>query len=279
MLKGKGKYITIVLGFLLVTAPGSIVDWLALFKIIRGDQSMTINFGSWYNAIFPILGLGIIIFGIWWTRPNKEKKWGSIIDGAIVGRGFEFFPSRDILTKHYTLLSRVKSAPCVWALWHTGTSAWGLDAIKNGNIKRLILPHPLKAPLEQIADLVNKKPIDLAHDIIQLTEEVQNERLKQDKENRITEQDRITVLWYKGVTTNSIMIGNPEPLTDNSWVQVENLLPLSLSERPSFSLKGKHEPFQSLFEGLVTGYEELWKKAVPPEPISEQVLGNRFTRT
>ena len=35
---------------------------------------MEINIGSWrdiYSALFPVLGLAILLFGIWWTRPNK----------------------------------------------------------------------------------------------------------------------------------------------------------------------------------------------------------------
>lgn len=37
----------------------------------------TITWQNLYGTIFPILGLAVILFGIWWTRPAKTKEEGS----------------------------------------------------------------------------------------------------------------------------------------------------------------------------------------------------------
>ncbi len=277
MSKNIFKYIMVALGYLLVTGAGAVDSWLSLIQHLRSGQPVTINFGSWYDALFPVLGLAIIIFGIWWTSPrNKVKYWGQIKDDAIVGRGYEFFSSRVILSRHYTLIDRVKSAPTIWCWWHTGTKAWGDDAIKWGNIKRVILPHPIKAPIEQVADLVEKSPIDIAHEIIKLTNEITTRRKEQDKQGILPIDERIVVKWYIGSSTSAIMIGNPEPLSHKSWIQVEPLLPVPLENRPSFSLSGKESPFDILSEKIIDGYKSVWGKSVAPTEISEDELSKRY---
>lgn len=47
---------------------------------------MSISIGNWrdiYSVAFPILGLVVLLFGIWWTRPNKTKKDTAIIQDRI----------------------------------------------------------------------------------------------------------------------------------------------------------------------------------------------------
>jgi len=49
------------------------------------------------------------------------------------------------------------------------------------------------------------------------------------------------------------LIGIPEPLSKNSWVQIETLLPMPLDDIPSFSLVWKNQDFQKLSEDLILG--------------------------
>ncbi len=68
------KYLLLALGFILITAPGAVEDWLSLIDRAKGGEPMSINTTisqNLYGIIFPILGLAVILFGIWWTRPNK----------------------------------------------------------------------------------------------------------------------------------------------------------------------------------------------------------------
>lgn len=177
----------------------------------------------------------------------------------------KFFPSRDILGSHYTLNDRIKSVPTVWAIWHTGTLAWGQDAIKKGNLKHLILPNPRgDAPLDLIAKFIGKdEPQPLIEAIVSVTKEVIAKREKEDREQSIPIEDRIEIRWYSGITTISTMIGNPEPLKDDSWVQVEPLIPISGNERPSFAMVNGQTPFKTLFVNLVEGYKEVWSQSTP----------------
>lgn len=75
MWKKYKKIIVVVLGFLLITAPGAIDSWLSLIQRLRGNEAVNINLSSWhdiYSVVFPILGLAVIVWGLWWTRPEKE---------------------------------------------------------------------------------------------------------------------------------------------------------------------------------------------------------------
>jgi hypothetical protein len=264
--------------YLFVTGPGAVSDWTSLIKsYFGGDAQLNINFGSYYGAIFPIAGLAILLFGIWWLRPKQVIKYfGQIKDGAVIGKGFEFFPSRGILTRHHPLPERIRSASVIWGLWHTGTKAWSDDVLKIGHVKRLVLPHPTDSPINHIAFLVGKKTLDIAREITKLTTEAIEVRKEQDRQNIIDIKDRIEVLWYKGVTTNAVMIGNPEPLSNNSWVQVETLLPMPLDDRPSFSLAGKETEFKKLSENIISGYIEIWSKSTIPVNITDEVLVARW---
>ncbi len=67
------RYIPIALAFILITGPGALDAWLSLFERFFGeDRQVTVNAGSWYQALFPVLGLAVLLFGIWWTRPKKS---------------------------------------------------------------------------------------------------------------------------------------------------------------------------------------------------------------
>ena len=59
------------------------------------------------------------------------------------------------------------------------------------------------------------------------------------------------------------MIGNPEPLSEDSWVQVETLIPMPANERPSFAMTNGHTPFKTLFTNLLEGYKEVWSQSAP----------------
>jgi hypothetical protein len=64
---GKRKPIILVLGFLLISAPGAVDSWLSLF------ETMSVAFlADIYQLFFPVLGLLVLLFGLWWTRPKKE---------------------------------------------------------------------------------------------------------------------------------------------------------------------------------------------------------------
>lgn len=72
----KHKAMLAVLAFLLITVPGALNAWLSLIaRFETGGTKMTINWRSWqdiYSVIFPLLGLAVIIFGLWWTRQKTE---------------------------------------------------------------------------------------------------------------------------------------------------------------------------------------------------------------
>jgi len=66
------RFTLIVIVFILVTGPGALDAWLSLFERFFGEgKQVTVNFGDWYQALFPLLGLLVLLFGIWWARPNK----------------------------------------------------------------------------------------------------------------------------------------------------------------------------------------------------------------
>lgn len=196
---------------------------------------------------------------------SDNQEWiATIKDGALIGSGFEFFPNRDVLSNYHTLTDRAKSLPTIWALWHTGSSAWGKDIIKNGNVRHLILPNPRgEAPLDKLAKLVDKKEVHFIQEIVKITEEVLDRRKEQDQTQSVPFQDRIEVRWYSGITTNSIMIGNPEPISDNSWVQIDLLIPPPLDERPTYAMTYGQTPFKDLFDNIVKSYKRLWDTSKP----------------
>ena len=60
--------------FLLITGPGAVDAWLSLIDRFVGqvEEPISVSIGDWYEAIFPILGLIILVGVILWIR-NKEE--------------------------------------------------------------------------------------------------------------------------------------------------------------------------------------------------------------
>ncbi len=201
---------------------------------------------------------------------NQVIAGSSIVDGAVVSQGFEFFSSRDNLRRHHPLAQRIKSSSTIWALWNTGAQAYIDNAIKESTIKHLILPHPRQdLAMTSLALLSGRGSQGIIDDIRNITKEALAKRKEQNEQQSIPIQDRIEVKWYSGIITNTIMVGNPKPLSDESWVQVEPLLSISASERPSFALSYGQTPFKNLFKCLVTAFEDTWSKS---KPLSQEDL-------
>ncbi|MDA1218799.1 MAG: hypothetical protein O2909_05090 [Chloroflexi bacterium] len=56
-----------------VTVPGMVDAWLSLADRFRGNNDgITVQVAVWeiYALVFPIVGLLILLGGVWWTRPN-----------------------------------------------------------------------------------------------------------------------------------------------------------------------------------------------------------------
>lgn len=68
------KYLTIGIPFALVTVPGALNAWLSLIErfLTDGEGRVAISLGASYESVFPILGLGILLFGVWWTRDRQQ---------------------------------------------------------------------------------------------------------------------------------------------------------------------------------------------------------------
>lgn len=222
---------------------------------------------------FVVLSLGVLALVGWYLGKRIESKrtpiaqqtpeW-KIANGALIGDGFEFFPSRDVLASHHLLSERVESVPTVWALWPTGTHATGvINAIQTGNIKRLILPHLTKSPIKELAALTGNKPEDIVNDIKRTARKALEKRKEQNNRQNLPPQDRIEPRWYLGMITNSIMLGNPEPLAADSWVQVENLIPLKTESRSSYALTFGTTPFKPLFVKVKDDFEQIWRDSIP----------------
>ena len=68
------KPLLIGAAFLLITGPGAVDAWLSLADRFsgNGEGSLTISVSAWYQAVFPIAGLLILMGIVWWTR-NKPQ--------------------------------------------------------------------------------------------------------------------------------------------------------------------------------------------------------------
>lgn len=62
------RVLLIVGVFIFIEAPGALEDWLSLFDRFAADEAVTVSLGQWFDLLFPIIGLGVLAFGIWWTR-------------------------------------------------------------------------------------------------------------------------------------------------------------------------------------------------------------------
>lgn len=70
------KYGWFLLSFFVVTGPGAFDAWISIYDRFVGNEEerVTISFGAWYESAFPILGLGILAFGLWWTRGKSKSQ-------------------------------------------------------------------------------------------------------------------------------------------------------------------------------------------------------------
>ena len=68
------KFFLIGAAFLLITGPGALDAWLSLFDRFVGEaeEPVNVSIGDWYQAIFPILGL-IILLGVILLTGNKKE--------------------------------------------------------------------------------------------------------------------------------------------------------------------------------------------------------------
>ena len=80
--------------FLLITLPSAIAAWLSLIERIFGEGKAFITFptSGWYEALFPIVGLAVLLFGIWWTRDKDEGTSPTSLSPSI--DAYELEPSR-----------------------------------------------------------------------------------------------------------------------------------------------------------------------------------------
>lgn len=195
---------------------------------------------------------------------KNEKSLWSIKNQALSGQGFEFFPSRSVLRQHHPLTKLIEGTPSVWVFWPAGTQATGVeDVIQTGNIKRLILPYPKESIVKELARLSGKTPEGIFSDIKRTARTVLDKRKEQDEREDILKQERIEARWYDGMVTNSIMLGKPEPLGKDSWLQVENLIPFKTEARSSYTLNYGATPFKGLFMKVKSDYEQLWHESTP----------------
>ena len=68
------KYIFFGLSYCLVVIPGALNAWLSLSDRFSDEDNSLISISTpfWYQTLFPILGLVVLLFGVWWTR-DKDK--------------------------------------------------------------------------------------------------------------------------------------------------------------------------------------------------------------
>ena len=201
--------------------------------------------------VLALATFALILFIFWlirhFTRRDKQSDWvACIVDGAVIGQGFEFYPSRTILSKRRSLLEQIKSSSVIWALWNTGTQAFVDDALKERHVKKLILPHPERASLDYLAEAVGKDKPDLVSDIYAITKQAIKEGVE--------------IRWHKGLTGNTMMIG--DPYGPNSWIHLETISSSAAPNRPSFRIE--RQPFSELFETLLAEYQSMWDSTEPP---------------
>ena len=167
--------------------------------------------------------------------------------------GFEFYPSRQVLSVHRPLKEHIKSADSVWALWNVGTTAWAQDVAKVGRITRLLLPNPRSAAVLVLAASIHRHAKDeLAPDIKGLTKQAM--------------AAGVEVRWHNHMAADTLTIGNPESRSAG-WVLCESVIPLSgATERPSYRIT--QDAYPDLFAELLRVYEALWAEATVPTEVA-----------
>ena len=202
--------------------------------------------------IFFLATFALLLWGYWLIRDRIRKQTTQEqkniqLDRVILQEGFEFFPSRDMLSKHHALSEVVKSADAIWALWRTGTEAYVTSALRSGHIKRLIMPD-IKSPcLEFIALAAEKKPEDFVDEVRKLTKEAIDAKVE--------------IRWFSGLTANSLLIY--DPYSDDSLIQVEVIYPYARAKSwSSFRITKREYP--QLFGELMEAFDKIWAKSSPP---------------
>ena len=78
------KYIITGLAFFLFTGPGSVDAWLSLIDRFFGEgkEPVVISVEGWYQSVFPLFGLAILLFGIWWTRDKKPREMSAPVPSS-----------------------------------------------------------------------------------------------------------------------------------------------------------------------------------------------------
>lgn len=76
------KYVFVVTSFFFLTLPGSIEDLLSLQDRLQGDgeNSLMAYFLDIYGVLFPVIAIGILIFGIWWVRDEAGEGIRTVSD-------------------------------------------------------------------------------------------------------------------------------------------------------------------------------------------------------
>lgn len=76
------KYAVPISAFLLIIGPGAIDAWLSLIERFTKDkQRVTLSLTSItdiYELVFPLIGLFLLLFWVWWTRAPSASKVGGI---------------------------------------------------------------------------------------------------------------------------------------------------------------------------------------------------------
>lgn len=164
--------------------------------------------------------------------------------------GFEFYISREALGTQRPLRQQLKSAQEVWALWITGEQHGYMETLKGkGNLERLILanPDPKRSSLEFYAKAFNM------NNTKKITTDIRNT-------TKLAKEKGIDIKWFEGLTSYTMIIGNPLSSKGEGWAHVESIVapvnPIGVDIRPSFRIAQRHHP--EPFEILVKVYDDLW---------------------
>ena len=70
------KTVLVLFGFLFITGPSAIDAWFSLYDRYSNEttESATMNLASLtsiYQLVFPVIGLLVLLFGLWWARPPQ----------------------------------------------------------------------------------------------------------------------------------------------------------------------------------------------------------------
>jgi len=181
--------------------------------------------------------------------PKPKPITGVSKSSEVLENRVEFYDSRDCLSKLHPLTDVIKSSKVIWAFWFTGTLAHSQDIVKERKIERLILPHPTNSSLSLLANATNKSELELQNEVYAFT--------------KAAKKENIQVRWYAGLTSSTMMLG--EPGEAEGWIQVESVIPFLLPiDSPGFRIY-RHK-LRKLYDDLHKAYQTLWDNSVEPTP-------------